>query len=111
MGCIRDTVFPVEIRTDYDLKRQKCSERLVKSKIAFFWVVAPCSLVEFYQRPDDGGSKDLWNAGKLLPDYKTLQPIRQPSSYLPPWEPHKSYLVKSVSNHHTGLRMEEKAPW
>jgi hypothetical protein len=28
----------------------------------FFWVVAPCSLVEVYQRamsPDDGDSKDL----------------------------------------------------
>jgi hypothetical protein len=39
----------------------------VNMKIAVFWVVAPCSLVEVYQRfrgdqghrPDDGGSKDL----------------------------------------------------
>jgi hypothetical protein len=31
-------------------------------------------------RPDDGGSKDLWNIGKLLPDYTALQPWRQPSS-------------------------------
>jgi hypothetical protein len=31
-------------------------------------------------RPDDGGSKDLWNVGKLLPDYTVLQPRRQPSS-------------------------------
>jgi hypothetical protein len=48
-------------------------------KMAVFWVVAPCSLVEVYQRfrgpcclhhrPDDGDSKDLWNVGKLLPDY------------------------------------------
>jgi hypothetical protein len=45
------------------------------TKMAVFWVVAPCSLVEVYQRfrgpegdrPDDGGSKDLWNVGKLLP--------------------------------------------
>jgi hypothetical protein len=29
----------------------------VSMKIAVFWVVAPCSLVEVYQR--DGGSKDL----------------------------------------------------
>jgi hypothetical protein len=36
---------------------------------------------------DDGGSKDLWNVGKLLPDYTALQPRRQPSSYSPPWEP------------------------
>jgi hypothetical protein len=70
-------------------------------KMAVFWVVALCSLVEVYQRfrgPcclhhqgddcfDDGGSKDLWNVGKLLPDYMALQPTRQPSSYSPPWEP------------------------
>jgi hypothetical protein len=39
----------------------------VSMKIAVFWLVAPCSLVEVYQRfrgpiairPDDGGSKDL----------------------------------------------------
>jgi hypothetical protein len=34
----------------------------VNKKIAVFWVVAPCSLVEVYQRfiiSDDGGSKDL----------------------------------------------------
>jgi hypothetical protein len=31
-------------------------------------------------RPDDGGSKDLWNVGKLLPDYTVLQPRRQQSS-------------------------------
>jgi hypothetical protein len=37
-------------------------------------------------RPDDGGSKYLWNVGKLLPDYTPLQPRRQPSSYSPPWE-------------------------
>jgi hypothetical protein len=30
--------------------------------------------------PDDGGSKDLWNVGRLLPDYTALQPRRQPSS-------------------------------
>jgi hypothetical protein len=44
----------------------------VSTKMAVFWVVAPCSLVEVYHRfrdlcclhhqadrPDDGGSKDL----------------------------------------------------
>jgi hypothetical protein len=61
--------------------------------MAVFWVVATCSLVEVYQRfrgpcclhHQDG---DLWNVGKLLPDYTALQPRRQPSSYSPPWEPH-----------------------
>jgi hypothetical protein len=42
------------------------------TKMAVFWVVASCSLVEVYHRPDDGGSKDLWNIGKLLPDYTAL---------------------------------------
>jgi hypothetical protein len=32
-------------------------------------------------RPDDGGSKDLWNVGKLLPDYTALKPRRQPSPH------------------------------
>jgi hypothetical protein len=61
-----------------------------------FWVVAPCSLIELYRRfrgPDDGGSKDLWNVGKLLPDYRALQPRRQPSSYSPPWEPQILLIV------------------
>jgi hypothetical protein len=31
-------------------------------------------------RPDDGGSTDLWTGGKLLPVYTALQPRRQPSS-------------------------------
>jgi hypothetical protein len=35
----------------------------VSTKIAVFWFVTPCSLVDVYQRfrdrPDDGGSKDL----------------------------------------------------
>jgi hypothetical protein len=32
-----------------------------KTKMAVLWVVAPCSLVEVYQRfrGDDGGTKDL----------------------------------------------------
>jgi hypothetical protein len=43
---------------------------VVSTKMAVFWVVGPCSLVEVYQRfrgdcylhyhrPDDGGSKEL----------------------------------------------------
>jgi hypothetical protein len=44
----------------------------VSMKIAVFWGT---------HRPDDGGSKHLWNVGKLLPDYTVLQPKRQQSSY------------------------------
>jgi hypothetical protein len=82
---------------------QNFLDRFIKpsnTKMVVFWVVAPCSLVEVYQRfrgacrvmskhPDDG-SKHLWNIGKLLPDYMAQQPRRQPSSYLPLWEPEVS---------------------
>jgi hypothetical protein len=55
-------------------------------KMAVFWVVAPCSLVEVYQCFRcpcclHQGSKDLWNVDKLLLDYTVLQPRRHPSSY------------------------------
>jgi hypothetical protein len=61
-------------------------------KMAVFWVVAPCSLVEVYQRfrgpcclhHQGDPSFHPWNVGKLLPDYTELQPRRQPSSYSPP---------------------------
>jgi hypothetical protein len=72
--------------------------------MAVLWVVAQCSLIEIYRRfrgayflhhrPDDGGSKELWNVGKLLPDYTTQQQRRQPSSYSPPWEP-EFLLIKN----------------
>jgi hypothetical protein len=75
----------------FTVRLLKVIQAKVKMKMAVFWVVAPCSLVEVCQhfrghRPDDGGSKDLRNVGKLLPDYTVLQPRRQPSSYSPPWE-------------------------
>jgi hypothetical protein len=35
----------------------------------------------FAYRPEDGGSKHLWNEGKLLPYCMVQQPRRQPSSY------------------------------
>jgi hypothetical protein len=76
----------------------------INRMMAVFWVVAPCSLVEVYRRfrlfaasiiraiALDGGSKHIWNVGKLLPDYTEQQPRRQPSSYSPPWEPEISHI-------------------
>jgi hypothetical protein len=49
----------------------------VSMTMAVFWVIAPCSLVELPHRPDGGGSKDLWNVGKLLLDYTAQQTRRQ----------------------------------
>jgi hypothetical protein len=42
-------------------------------------------------RPDNGGSKHLWNVGKVLPDYMTQHPWRQQSSY-PSREPEVSQM-------------------
>jgi hypothetical protein len=64
----------------------------VSMKMAVFWVLAPCILVEVYRRvrglcclhhhciecPDDGGSKQLRNVSRLLADYTAQQPLRQP---------------------------------
>jgi hypothetical protein len=62
--------------------------------MAVFWDDAPCSLVVVYQH--FRGTCCLWNISKLLPDYTVLQPRRQPSSYLPPWEP--QILLRKVSS-------------
>jgi hypothetical protein len=40
-----------------------------------------------HHQPDDEGSKNLWNVGKLLPDYTMQHPRRQSTSQSPPWEP------------------------
>jgi hypothetical protein len=74
-------------------------------RMAVFWVMAQCSLVDVYRRfrdtcclhhqGDDGGRKYLWNVGKLLPDYTALQPRRQPSSYSPSWEPQILLFIMS----------------
>jgi hypothetical protein len=49
------------------------------------WTCSPLcpwiSRARLTHRPDDGGSTDLRNAGKLIPVYTALQPRRQPSSY------------------------------
>jgi hypothetical protein len=48
---------------------------MLHKKMAVFWVVAQCSLLEISQRPS-GGSKDLLNVGKIIPDYTALEPRR-----------------------------------
>jgi hypothetical protein len=50
-------------------------------KMAAFWVV-PIFRAHLTYRPDDGGSTDLRNVGKVIPVYTALQPRRQPSSYI-----------------------------
>jgi hypothetical protein len=59
--------------------------------MAVFWVVAPCSLVEVYQR--FRGPCCLHHQGES-------QPRRQPSSYSPPWEP-QILLSKSLAQSNT----------
>lgn len=60
-----------------------------------FWVVVSCSLADVYQcsrgtcclhhHGNDGGSKDVWNCGKLLPTYTALQRRREPTSFWTLW--------------------------
>jgi hypothetical protein len=85
----------------------------VSTKMAVFWVVAPCSLGVVYQgfrgpcclhhRPDDGGSKDPRNVDKLVPHYTALQPRRQPSSSCPDW---RSSWFSSIPQANSGI-----SPW
>jgi hypothetical protein len=67
--------------------QDRIQNRCKTMRMAVFWVVAPCSLVEVYQR--FRGPCCLHHQGrcKLLPDYTALQPRRQPSSYSPPCVP------------------------
>jgi hypothetical protein len=83
---ITELLFTSWIKKDKVLKIQHA----VKNEICFNFedcCLLGCSTVIAGDRPDDGGSKDLWNVGKLLLDYTVLEPRRQPSSYSPPWEP------------------------
>jgi hypothetical protein len=47
-------------------------------KMAVFWVVVSCNLVEVYWC--FRGSKHIWNVCKLVPDYMAQQSRRQPCS-------------------------------
>jgi hypothetical protein len=50
-------------------------------KMAVLWVVVPCTLVEVYRRFRGTCClhHQVWNVGKLLPDYTAQQPRKQPS--------------------------------
>jgi hypothetical protein len=76
------------------------------TKMTVFWDVSPCSLVEVYlslrgsnylhHRPDDGGSKHLWNVsiGLLLPGYTAHHSKTRSSSNSPPFvEPETRWFI------------------
>jgi hypothetical protein len=88
----QDHIVTVGVCAGRTYRRQACVfllERIkvtTKLKMAVFWVVSLCSLVEVYRRfrracclhhQGDhffyGGSKHLGNTGKLLPDYVAQQ--------------------------------------
>jgi hypothetical protein len=66
----------------WDIKWQVAFQVLTGAnmKMAAFWVVASCRLVEIYRGLDDGGSKHLWNVGEPLAVNAGQHPRRQPSS-------------------------------
>jgi hypothetical protein len=65
---------------------------LVRTRIAKCFTNSKprASLARVTHRPDDGGSKYLWNVGKRLLDYMAEHPRRQSSLYSPLWEPEMS---------------------
>jgi hypothetical protein len=81
------------------------------NKIIVLRYVAPCSPIKFYWRykgacclhspsskcPDDGGSKHLWNVGKLS-DYMTQHTVRQSSLYSPTWKSEISHTSINSRN-------------
>jgi hypothetical protein len=60
--------------------RQYTGPGKVSALADWFLYLKPIPRMRLTYRPDDGGSKDLWNVGKLLLDHMALQPRRQPSS-------------------------------
>jgi hypothetical protein len=64
-------------------KPRRSSSSPWKPQISLTWIYSHCRIwgSNGGDYPNDGGSKYLWNFGKLLPDYTAQQPRRQPSSY------------------------------
>jgi hypothetical protein len=110
-GCLTYTCLPLpHFRPDCDLP---FSHQLPCRFFTLFPIgpakVLPCLtgshtsnqlLMQLTHHLDDGGSKNPWNTGKLLPKYMVPQPIRRLPSYLPPWEPQislSSYLFNSIN--------------
>jgi hypothetical protein len=88
--------FPIRLKLNWETK---ISVRDFMNALLIMSAMQDCHFTRNLElnlkiSPDDGGSKDLWNSGKLLPDYTALQPRRQPSSYPPPWEP--QFLIKNI---------------
>jgi hypothetical protein len=67
----------------------------------WFLYLKPIPHARLIHHPDDRSSKDLWNVGKLLPNYTVLQSRRQPSWSSSSCSLHTSY--KEVSSEGIGL--------
>jgi hypothetical protein len=75
----------------------------------WFLYLKPFPRARLTHCPDDGGSKNLWNVGKLLPDYMVLQPRRQPYSLLHLQEPSTGpYPVSDESSSHHCTLFEQE---
>jgi hypothetical protein len=76
------------------------SDQISTQYLAFVLTLLNLRVCYWATSPDDGGSKNLWNIGKLLPDYTAQHPRSQPTSYSPPWEPEISpfsYLAIKIN--------------
>jgi hypothetical protein len=101
LQCTNNTrTISIELETSIRTPSYSYSEgTTVRMKMTVCRVLAPWSPVKVYRSfrcvcclchqgaEWDGGSKHLWNVGKLLPDYTTGKPRRRTSSLKPSWEP------------------------
>jgi hypothetical protein len=66
-----------EVAEHFELKWERQRYAMCGFKMAVIRAIRAIRAIT--HSPDDGGSKDLCNVGKLLLDYTALQPRRQPS--------------------------------
>jgi hypothetical protein len=76
----------------YDIKWQTTIYTILNESI-----LEDDGLLGWCDRPDDSGSRHLWNVVKL-PDFMEQQPVSQPYSYSPPSELHFNNTLTSTSN-------------
>jgi hypothetical protein len=86
------TGYTVKTKKYNDQQANVQSQNKDSLKMAVFWVVAPCSLVEVYSH----------FRGACCPhhqgDYMAQQPRRQSSSYSLPWEPEISQRLLDMNS-------------
>jgi hypothetical protein len=77
--CLRIATAPCFLHSTY-IQWHLCSFYF-KVHMFFIVTIRPSRNYIDVHRPDDGGSKHLWNVSKYLPDYTAQQPTTQSPSW------------------------------